>query len=64
MPECPYCKQDITKLYSSLRITLLWRDNIWVVDNEDGDEVTVCPECYEELGPKDLDKLSVPIEMR
>jgi hypothetical protein len=64
MPICPYCKQEVIRLYSNLRITLFWRDNICVVDNQDGENVTACSEYYEELGPRDLDKLNVPIEMR
>jgi len=64
MPACPYCNQEITILYSSAQTDLVWHDGKWIVDIS-GDEVVIaCSACYEELGPKDLDKLSVPGELR
>ena len=61
---CPYCSQEITTLYSSLRSNLIWHDGKWVVDKSDDEVDIVCSACYEELGPKDLDKLGVPSELR
>jgi hypothetical protein len=64
MPICPYCKQEIITLYSSQKRELVWQDGKWVVDMS-GDEVSIaCSACYEELGLRDLDKLSVPNELR
>lgn len=63
MPVCPYCKKEITALYSSMKRELIW-DGKWTLDSS-GDEVVIaCSTCYEELGPKDLDTLSVPSELR
>ena len=64
MPVCPYCSQNITTLYSSLRRYFVWYDGKWVVDISDDEAVVACSVCYEELGPKDLDKLGVLIELR
>ena len=64
MPVCPYCSQDITILYSSLRRDLIWHDAKWTVDTYYGEAATACSACYEELGPRDLDKLDVPNELR
>jgi len=64
MTVCPSCSQEINTLYSSPRRTLLWHDGKWVVDASDYEVVIVCSACYEELGPKDLDKLTVPNELR
>lgn len=64
MPVCPYCSQEITKLYSSPRRNLVWNNGKWVIDESDYDVAIVCSACYEELGPKDLDGLHVPNELR
>jgi len=64
MPVCPYCSQEITTLYSSLNRNLVWHDGKWAVDMSDGEVVIACSACYEEFGPKDLDKLGVPNELR
>ena len=64
MPTCPYCTRELTTLYSSLRITLRWRNDSWNVDNQNGEEITTCPECHTELEPRVLDSLGVPVEMR
>lgn len=64
MPVCPYCSQEITTLYCSLRRDLVWRDEKWVVDVSDGEAAIGCSFCYEELGPRDLHKLGVPSELR
>jgi len=64
MPVCPYCDKEIDILYSSASRNLLWHDGKWTVDTSDGEVVIACSTCYEELGPKDLDKLSVPSELR
>ncbi|MFC2001171.1 hypothetical protein ACFLUZ_01555 [Chloroflexota bacterium] len=42
----------------------MWYDGKWVVDISDDEAVVACSACYEELGPKDLDKLGVLIELR
>ncbi|HEY50925.1 MAG TPA: hypothetical protein G4O20_03875 [Dehalococcoidia bacterium] len=60
MPVCPYCGQEITMLFYSPRRNLLWDDGKWAIDQLDYDEVIVCPACYEELGPKELERLGVP----
>ena len=64
MPVCPYCSQEITTLYSSLSRNIVWHDGKWVMDTSDDEVVIACSVCYEELGPGDLDKLSVPPELR
>ena len=64
MPVCPYCKQEITTLYCSLRRDLVWFNERWVLDVSDGGAAIGCSSCYEELGPRDLDKLGVPDEFR
>ena len=64
MPVCPYCSQEITTLYSSLRRNLVWHDGKWIVDISDYDVAIACSACYEELGPKDLDKLGIPNKLR
>ncbi len=64
MPECPYCGQEITTLYSSQRRDLVWYDGKWVIDISDNEAATACSACYEELGPRDLDKLNVPNILR
>ena len=64
MPICPYCSQEITTLYSSPRRDLVWHNGKWVIDISDYEAVIACSACYEELGPKDLDKLGVPSELR
>lgn len=64
MPICPYCSQEIIRLYSSLRITMQWQNKTWVVNNQNGENTAECPECKKEFGPQDLDELSVPTEMR
>ncbi|MCK4784734.1 MAG: hypothetical protein KAV87_13360 [Desulfobacteraceae bacterium] len=64
MPVCPYCSHDITTLFSNSRRNLVWYDEKWLVDVSDGEVTIVCSACYEELGPKDLDKLGVPDELR
>lgn len=63
MPVCPYCSQEITMLYSSTSKNIVWRDGKWVTDTSDYEVVIGCSACYEELGPKDLDKLNVPDEL-
>ena len=60
MPVCPYCRQEITMLFYSPRKNLLWEAGEWAIDQLDYDEAVVCSACYEELGPKDLEKLGVP----
>jgi len=60
MPVCPYCSQEIDILYSSVRRSLVWYDGRWVADIADDEVVIACSACYEELGPKDIDKLDVP----
>jgi len=64
MPVCPYCRQEVTTLYSSPRIDLVWYDGKWVIDLSNGDFTIGCSACYEELGPKDLDTLSVSAKLR
>lgn len=64
MPVCPYCSQEITTLYSSSRRNLVWHEEKWVVDISDCEVTFVCSACYEELGPKDLNKLGVANELR
>ena len=64
MPVCPYCSQDITTLYCSIRRILVRNDKKWDVDISDDETVIACSACREELGPKDLDELSVPSELR
>ncbi len=64
MPICPYCSHEITTIYSSLRRTLVSHDGKWVVDISDNEAAIACSGCYEELGPRDLDKLGVPNELR
>jgi len=64
MPVCPYCNQEITTLYCSLSRNLIWDGGKWVVDMSDYGVVIACSACYEEFGPKDLNKLSVPNELR
>ena len=59
MPVCPYCNQEITTLYCTLSRNLIWDGGKWVIDMSDNEAVTSCSACYEELGPKDLDKLDV-----
>ena len=64
MPVCPYCSQDIATLYCSIRRYLVRNDKNWDVDILDDETVIACSTCYEELGPKDLDELGVPSELR
>lgn len=64
MPICPYCTQQITMLHSNLRRDLVWHDGRWVVDISYKEDITVCSSCYEELGPRDLEKLGVPNQLR
>ncbi len=63
MPICPICKQEIDKLFSDSRIDLVWHNNKWMIDVIDH-TVIVCPNCYEEMGINDLDKLKVPLKLR
>ena len=60
MPMCPYCSEDISVLYASLRKDLIWQNEQWIVESLDDDTVVACSACYEEFGPKDLEKLYVP----
>ncbi|MBA7644571.1 hypothetical protein ES703_52315 [subsurface metagenome] len=64
MPVCPYCSQEITTLYSNPMVNLVWHDGKWVIDVSDYEVAIACPNCYEELGPKDLDKLGVLSKLR
>jgi hypothetical protein len=64
MPTCPYCGEDVTKLYSSPTIALVWQESAWTADEADKVSVIACSTCYEEMGPSDLDKLGVPAELR
>ena len=64
MPVCPYCSQEITTLYSSLSRNIVWHDGKWVADTSDDEVVIACSVCYEEFGPKDLDRLNMPNELR
>jgi hypothetical protein len=64
MPICPYCGEEINALYSSLRRNLIWHDEKWLVEILDDESVIACSACYEELGPKDLDKLGITSKFR
>ncbi len=45
-------------------VNLVWHDGKWVIDVSDYEVAIACPNCYEELGPKDLDKLGVLSKLR
>jgi hypothetical protein len=60
MPKCPYCHEEVVLLYSSLRQDLVYDSGKWIMKAISGDTNTVCSNCYEELGPRDLERLSVP----
>lgn len=64
MSVCPYCNKEITTLYSSIKRDLVWYDGKWIADISGAEVVIACSACYEELGPRDLDKLDVPDELR
>jgi len=64
MPTCPYCGEEITLLYSCPRRDLIFYDGRWVAEASNSETNTACSVCYEELGPKDLDKLEVPNTFR
>ena len=64
MPICPYCSHEIMTLYTSMTRNLIWYDKKWVVDISDDEIAIACSTCYEELGPKDLDKLRVSDKLR
>jgi hypothetical protein len=64
MPICPYCNEEITLLYSSPRRDLIFYNGRWVSEASNNETNAVCSVCYEELGPKDLDKLAVPNTFR
>jgi hypothetical protein len=59
MPKCPYCNGDISRLYSDARFDFVWFNNRWLVDFVD-EEVVVCPNCYEEMSPKELIDIGLP----
>ena len=64
MPTCPYCRQETNMLFYSPRNNLIFDSGNWYIDPSDYESVIVCPACYEELGPKDLDNLCMPQEYR
>lgn len=64
MPVCPYCNLELTTLYSSTKREFVWHEGKWIVDISADEVIIACSVCYEELGPKDMDKLSVPSELR
>lgn len=64
MPICPYCNEKIALLYSSPRRDLIFYDGKWIVEASNNETNIVCPMCYEEMGPNDLDKLAIPSSFR
>jgi hypothetical protein len=64
MPVCPYCGSKITKLYSNRSRDLKWQGRKWIRGISLDGAIIACSVCYEELGPKDLDKLNVANELR
>lgn len=64
MPVCPYCGKEIITLYSTQRRNLVWHDGKWLADISDNEAAVTCSACYEEIGPRDLDKLGVPNVLR
>jgi hypothetical protein len=64
MPVCPYCGSKITQLYSSRSRDLKWQGRKWIMGISLDETTIACSVCYEEFGPKDLDKLNVANELR
>jgi len=64
MPKCPYCQAEIGTIYTSRTVHLKFKDGKWVEEQADRYCTYQCSNCYEEFGPKDLDKLGVPNEIR
>lgn len=64
MPISPCCKKEIDTIYTSRTVHLKFRDGKWVEDQADRYCTYGCPECCEEFGVEDLDKLGVPNEIR
>lgn len=64
MPLSPCCKKEIDTIYTSRSVQLKFKDGKWVEEQADRSCDYVCPECFEEFSPGELDKLGVPNEIR
>lgn len=63
-PICPACGKEISTIYTSRTMHLKQVNDKWVEEQTDHYCTYGCPECGEEFGPKDLDLLDVPQEIR
>ena len=64
MPLSPCCQKEIDTIYTSRTVQLKYKDGKWEEEQADRYCTYGCPECYEEFGAEDLDKLGVPNEIR
>jgi hypothetical protein len=64
---CPSGDHEITEIGSYKQVWIVYRGGEWVQEVKEAENEMLglmCPECFEELDAKDLDKLGVPNEVR
>lgn len=65
MPQCPNCKDYITKIGTSKGIILVFKDGKWKQEAVTGEEeLYICSSCLHEFTPEELDKFGVPNDIR
>lgn len=65
MPQCPNCKDFITKIGTSKGIILVFKNGKWESQICAGEEeLYICSSCMCEFTPEELDGLGVPKDVR